>query len=181
MTWAITYLSSRCETGTVQELNRPPSTQLNRPSHTDVKGRYETDNQGKTIGDVFARRKTEKKNSVHKKNKRKQKWKQVIAALSAPANCFVELLGSICNCLPIGEVGNVRFQIDYLCGCSNEREGEDAAQSKNVFFWLKETSFLFGFDWFWWFFCFTWMIRERKKNKVPSLRHWPPSKTQENK
>lgn len=57
--------------------------------HTDVNGRCEMDNHGKTIEDVFARR---KKNSQRKEKKNQQPsqgGKQVIGALAALAKRFL--------------------------------------------------------------------------------------------
>ena len=70
---------------------------------------------GETIGNVFARRKKDK--NRRKKKDRKAKENRWLLLSWPPTHRFVELLGSICNCFPIGEVGNVSFQIDYSRGC----------------------------------------------------------------
>lgn len=96
-----------------------------------MNGRCETDNHGKTIGDVFARRKT-KTSAAQTEMKTGDLCCFRGLGKKKKKNCFLELLASACNCFSIGEVGNVRFQIDYLCGCWSD--GKDATHSKNTFF-----------------------------------------------
>ncbi len=147
--------------------NSFPSAQLNRPSRTDVNGRCETDNHTETIGDVFARRKTKKTSA----QKRRQKWKPVMVALVALANCFVELLGSICNCFPIGEVGNVRFQIDYLCGCLKNAKERMQHIARVHFSVILQT-----LVWVWGIFMFLLHLNNERMKRIPlSLRYWSNS------
>lgn len=101
----------------------------------------------------------------HKKNPKKTKWKQVKCALTASENCFVELTSKY---FPIREAGNVRFQIDYLCGCSKKEKERKWCRKKECVLLLLPPSLLLTSlkQWIFTNFC---RFFQRMKAKIQKL------------